>query len=228
MEKLGGKRETSSVVETVSEIRVGVRGVQETVREHEKGAVKVTDWKLDEEPTVISDDGKYRYKLTRFLPKFGLQGRICWIMLNPSTADETEDDPTIRRCLGFTEREGASVMTVVNLCAYRTAYPTELVGFYKQTDRSSVIGEDNYAWIEREVKAADKVICAWGAGADLIANGKFAELVIDLLDMWGIKAHALGFTKSGQPRHPLMVPKDEPLVEIVHPNPFYEVREVTL
>lgn len=73
---------------------------------------------------VISDDGRYRYRLWRtWAPELP---RMAWIMLNPSTADAEVDDPTIRRCVGFAKREGCGGIEVVNLYAYRSTDPSVL------------------------------------------------------------------------------------------------------
>ena len=73
---------------------------------------------------VISQDERHRYSLTR---RWGYGPAVCcWIMLNPSTADATTDDPTIRRCLRFTQGWGYDALTVVNLYAWRATDPADL------------------------------------------------------------------------------------------------------
>ena len=73
---------------------------------------------------VISQDERHRYSLTR---RWGNGPRVCcWIMLNPSTADATTDDPTIRRCVRFTQAWGYDALTVVNLYAWRATDPADL------------------------------------------------------------------------------------------------------
>ena len=74
----------------------------------------------------LSEDSKYRYWLRRSW-KYGGDGQvICFIMLNPSTADALTDDPTIRRCMGFVRSWGGSVLSVRNLFALRATDPAEL------------------------------------------------------------------------------------------------------
>jgi hypothetical protein len=87
-----------------------------------------TGGKWPEPGAVLSDCGTYRYSLTRLLPNlFAKQGKhVVFVMLNPSTADASHDDPTIRRCKGFAGREWATLMSVVNLFGYRATRPGEL------------------------------------------------------------------------------------------------------
>lgn len=83
---------------------------------------------------VISPDGVYRYRLDRELPtQLETRSRtVCFVMLNPSTADADQDDPTIRRCLGFAETWGYDKLVVVNLFGYPQRRPV------RRTDRSAV------------------------------------------------------------------------------------------
>lgn len=150
----------------------------------------------------MSDDGVYRYTLSRlWAPE---RGKITWIMLNPSTADAMKDDPTIRRCVKFTEAFGAGGMVVVNLCALRATDPDELL---KAEDPS---GPDNGEWVCRAVHQADKVIAAWGALSRQLT--RWSKIVLDLMKEDDIKLWCLGTTKDGQPRHPLYVRGDTKLM----------------
>jgi len=128
-------------------------------------------------------------------------------MLNPSTADAEIDDPTIRRCMGFTRREGFDAMVVVNLCAFRATDPRELL------DADDPGGPENGEWIHKACFQGTTIVCAWGAIPKPIR--KFADLAVKLMrdDGYGEKLKCLGKTKDGQPRHPLYVRADAPLVE---------------
>lgn len=150
---------------------------------------------------VISDCKKYRYLLSRdILPgDFAHHKNCLFIMLNPSTADAENDDPTIRRCIHFAKREGATRLRVVNLFAYRATNPKEL---YKA---KRPIGPENEDYIVREMLGANIIIAAWG-------SQKIAEPRWKLFKQYG-KMKCLGKTKSGAPRHPLYVKNDQPLVD---------------
>jgi hypothetical protein len=122
-------------------------------------------------------------------------------MLNPSTADETTDDPTIRKCIGFSKRLGVQRLAVVNLFAARATKPRDL-GLY-----ADPIGPDNNDWILEEIgKNCGPIIAAWGA------NGRrHSERVKAVLSMLsGFELSCLGTTKDGHPFHPLMIPYVQP------------------
>lgn len=153
----------------------------------------------------ISSCGTYRYLLTR-------QSRISnpshqtvlFVMLNPSTAGATVDDPTIRRCLGFAERWAAAGIAVVNLYALRATDPRVLRG------HPDPVGPENDDWIARAaIYAGGNAICAWGANAEPAR----VRLVVTMLSRRGITLWCLGTTKHGHPRHPLYVPGNQPLIK---------------
>lgn len=152
----------------------------------------------------ISDCGLYRYRLSR---SWGPQQTLSFVMLNPSTADASIDDPTIRRCMGFARREGAGGIVVVNLYALRATDPAEL----RKT--KDPFGPDNRANIKaiglEAVAACMPVVCAWGMGGWV----KSADMAtIHLLQSTGAKLVCLGKTKGGHPKHPLYIKGDQPLV----------------
>jgi hypothetical protein len=149
---------------------------------------------------VISEDGTYRYQLYRMIG--GLGGTVAtFIMLNPSTADAVVDDPTIRKCLGFSLRWGCAELQVVNLFAFRATDPADL------RRSGDPVGPKNRDWIRRSVEEACKqiipgpVVCAWGRhgtymGRDEIVMGWIEDLCAPM---------CLGLTRDGHPRHPLYV-----------------------
>lgn len=149
---------------------------------------------------VISADGKYRYLLTRSLGSILRWYRpMVFVMLNPSTADASKDDPTIRRCIHFAKREGATHLRVVNLFALRATNPAEL----KRAD--DPIGPENYEYLKKEIRSGWKVVGAWGAHP-------FARIhAADIYNLGHPNWLRLGATKGNDPRHPLFVRGDQPL-----------------
>ncbi|GAS94388.1 uncharacterized protein RMCC_1354 [Mycolicibacterium canariasense] len=146
---------------------------------------------------VISDCGTYRYRLTRIWDKS--KPILAWVMLNPSTADASTDDPTIRRCIAFAKAWGFGGITVINLYALRATDPKQL---WQHPDP---IGPENDAEIAKV--AADHrmlIVIAWGSNA---TPGRAADVMRILANSHVV---ALGWTKSGQPRHPLYVRADTP------------------
>lgn len=124
------------------------------------------------------------------------------MMLNPSTADASIDDPTIRRCRGFAKLWGCNGLTVVNLYALRSTDPKQL---WASMDS---IGHYNDNWLRRLVKEHTDVVCAWGAKAAPDRVGDFCRMV-SLLD---VRLWCLGTNKDGSPKHPLYVKADTPLI----------------
>ena len=168
----------------------------------EKESHGLQPWEDVNEPVMgsamISECGEYRYELWRSIQEYGPV--LCWIMLNPSTADGSKDDPTIRRVVNFTRREGYSCAVVINLFALRSSAPILL------RTHPDPIGPENDVIIEKWVDYGCPIICAWGAGGQKRA----AEVLAGPLrnaNLW-----CLGTTKDGSPRHPLYVRGDQPLV----------------
>lgn len=166
---------------------------------------------LERGSAVISECGQYRYSLSRDL---GGHSPFCiFIMLNPSTADADLDDPTIRRCMSFAKREGCGKLFVLNLFALRATDPDTMLS------HNDPEGPDNWEHFRRRFGSAnyidpltqdkDIVICAWGAHGDHRDQDK---TVMGWLDGWIVEPFCLGATKSGQPKHPLYVKGDTPLV----------------
>ena len=147
----------------------------------------------------VSDDEQYRYTLGR---RWGVGPAATFIMLNPSTADASQDDPTIRRCIGFAKAFGCDALHVANLYAYRATKPADL---WKAADP---VGPENDETLRSAFRAAFReggpVIAAWGANA----NPLRAEFAAVLARAAGVALMALGVTKDGAPRHPLYLRAD--------------------
>lgn len=144
----------------------------------------------------FSADRKYRYSLTRTWAR--VKPTIAFIMLNPSTADETKLDPTVRRCVGFAQAWGYGGIEVGNLFALRSTDPSALKG------HPDPIGEDNDEYLLGILDSNDATICAWGNGGRWYGQGKAVKL---LLQKYGPLYH-LGLTKAGEPKHPLYLRAD--------------------
>lgn len=163
---------------------------------------------MTEGHAVLSPDGLYRYRLDRW---WGEGPTVCFVMLNPSTADASVDDPTIRKCLGFAKRWGASAITVVNQFAYRATKPSDLRAFGLLAGEDAARGPENVRHLETALRQADEVVCAWGAGGGVIERPRgdgFSYLNIPLLARKvnpTVPVSCLGYTKGGMPRHPLML-----------------------
>lgn len=154
----------------------------------------------DDSSAVISDCVRYRYRLTR---TWSEKPPMAFVMLNPSKADAVQDDPTIRRCVGFARREGCGGIVVVNLYGLRSTDPAGL----KVVD--DPVGPENDAHIRAVVAAADLVVVAWGAR---VLGRERPSAVIHMIEWAGKIPWCFGVTASGEPRHPLMLRNDAALV----------------
>ena len=157
----------------------------------------------DEVAAEFSPCRKYRYVLRR---TFG-HGRaeVMFLMLNPSTADEVKNDPTIRRCIGFAKSWGFSRLIVCNIFAYRSTDPMKL----RRVD--DPIGPDNDTYIIDCHSEAEMTICAWGVHGAYLDRGILVARGINACSENPVMC--LGVTKEGHPKHPLYVPaKTEPVL----------------
>lgn len=156
--------------------------------------------------TIFSEDRVYRYTLWReWEPGFGLfegvnkerpiGSYVNFICLNPSTADETKDDPTIRRCIGFAKAWGFGAFCMTNLFAYRLTDSKQL------PKAITPIGDENDSHVLAIAARADLVIAAWGT--DEFQQSR-AEAVRKMLG----PLTCLKKSESGRPYHPLYLRKD--------------------
>lgn len=155
----------------------------------------------------VSVCGRFRWWLRRswtfHSPMFGHQrgrGVCCFVMLNPSTADASEDDPTIRRCIDFAMGWGFDSLSVRNLFPFRATDPQQL----RRESRLTICGGSRGRTELLTALTADLVVMAWGVNGSLHDRDReFRDLVqesFSLVPIW-----CLGTTKSGHPRHPLYV-----------------------
>jgi hypothetical protein len=150
---------------------------------------------------AFSEDGVYRYGLWRgWDPSLPM---CAWIGLNPSTADATTDDPTIRRCIAFSKRWGYGKMHMLNLFAYRATFPRDMmaVAFVDP------VGPENDRTIAGMTGLVKLVVVAWGV------HGTHMRRDLHVLSMLSDEVMCLGFTKNHQPRHPLYVDGKTKLVK---------------
>ena len=158
---------------------------------------------------IISRCGLYRYRLTRNMSKkFPNDWCLPWVMLNPSIADASEDDPTIRRIMEFSRRWGYGSVKVINLFAYRATNPKEL-----KWTLQNIVGPENDSWLHETMKTATDVMVAWGNNAPSGQVVHFMGIVRQYPD---VRLLCLDINKSGSPKHPLYV-KGEVLRKIWRP-----------
>jgi hypothetical protein len=152
---------------------------------------------------TISDCGQYRYRLERH---WGDGPTALWVMLNPSTADSSNDDRTIGRCVGFSVREGCGRMLVGNLYALRSTDPAALL------EHDQPVGWENFEHLRAMAKEASVIVVAWGSW-----KGVTPQLVKSVLESLAGAAtiRCLGRTKSGAPKHPLYVAGSTPLEDFL-------------
>lgn len=148
----------------------------------------------------ISENRRYRYVLTRrWEPR--PTPMLGYVMLNPSTADGRTNDPTIRRCIGFARREGFGSLAVTNLYALRATNPRELALF------DDPMGPDNERWWQWMLNKCEKVVLAWGNSIRYAPKPEYQiEYLLEVLGYpFFYQPFCLGRTKTGNPRHPLML-----------------------
>lgn len=147
---------------------------------------------------IFSPCRRYRYELFRqWDPN---PPKVAFIGLNPSTADETNDDPTIRRCIGFARRWGYGGLYMLNIFAFRATNPRDM----KQ--QRDPIGPDNDQHLIGIAPRVEKIICAWGAHGSYKDRGK---QVVDMLRGQGAPLYYLGETMEAHPLHPLYLSNDK-------------------
>ena len=135
---------------------------------------------------------RYRYALWRIWG--GTTGYAMFVGLNPSTADENVDDPTIRRCMAFAKDWGYSGLCMANLFAYRATQPADMMS------AGDPIGPDNDDWLRDASGGAAVVVAAWGVHGAFIGRHEVVRKTLPRL-------HYLRLTKDGHPGHPLYLPK---------------------
>ena len=155
-------------------------------RSHTKGDAPST--------AVYSDCESYRYSLTRIWEPSG--PKVMFVMLNPSTATEVQNDPTIERCERRARSLGFGGFRATNIFAYRATDPRDMRA------AADPAGPDNDAAILDGLGWANQVVCAWGTNGAHRNQGPRIEA---LLRARGQMLHHLGLSKAGHPKHPLYI-----------------------
>lgn len=156
---------------------------------------------------VYSDCERYRYSLTRVWDPDG--GRVAFVMLNPSTATEVQNDPTVERCERRARALGYGAFCVANIFAWRDTDPRAMRA------AADPVGPENDAAILDAAAWAGHVVCAWGTHGAHLERG---PAVANLLAASGAKLSHLGLSKAGHPKHPLYIGY------AVQPEPWHPVQ----
>lgn len=143
---------------------------------------------------VYSECEAYRYLLTRVWDPAGR--RALFVMLNPSTATEVQNDPTVERCERRARALGFGAFRVTNIFAFRATDPKVMRAV------PDPVGPANDAAIRDSAPWADQIICAWGSHGAHLDRG---AAVAALLRATGRPLWHLGLTRDGHPKHPLYI-----------------------
>jgi hypothetical protein len=154
----------------------------------------------------LSEDGVFRYLLWRGTwQATAANGTCLFVMLNPSTADASKDDPTIRKCIAFADRWGFLRIEVVNLYAFRSSSPKAL------KSAGYPVGPDNDREIAEAVKRARRVCLAWGNNAQPERADVVTKLVAQARSERS-ETCALHLNADGSPAHPLYQRNDAQII----------------
>ncbi len=154
-----------------------------------------------EKKAILDQKRKYRYVLKR---QWGTNEKnfVNFVLLNPSTADEKIDDPTIKACIKFAQNWKYDGMWVTNLFAFRTTQPINL----KKNKRP--IGNKNDSYIQKYAKKSKTIVIAWGNHGNFLNRDKqVIKLLSQISDLY-----CLQILKNGQPKHPLYVKRQTKLL----------------
>ncbi|WP_444897373.1 DUF1643 domain-containing protein [Microbulbifer sp. SSSA005] len=157
---------------------------------------------------TLSECRKYRYILSRKVDDFG--GKVfAYFGVNPSTADETIDDQTVKKWISFTAKNSGSRFVVGNVFAYRATEVNELAS------AEDPVGPDNDEYISKIINQADVLVPCWGSRDKLPKHlREHLDRVMSLLLASGKPVLCFGFTASGDPKHPMMLSYETKLVPI--------------
>lgn len=155
------------------------------IRQHQKGDAA--------SEAIYSPDLRYRYALTR---DWAEGSRALFVMLNPSTATEVQNDPTVERCERRARALGFCGFAVANIFAFRATDPRVMRA------EADPVGPANDATIQDLAQRYDRIICAWGSHGDHMNRGRTVERLLRAANR---PLYHLGLTQSGHPKHPLYI-----------------------
>ena len=142
----------------------------------------------------FSIDKKERYSLNREWDKS--KNKILYIMLNPSLADDKNDDPTIRRLINFTKKFNYGGFLVGNIFSTITPNPKEI-------DKSKGMSDKNFEKLLNLINKVDQIVYAWGNSVEE------PQLLKELI----LSPKCFGKNLNGTPKHPLYLPKNSKLID---------------
>ena len=160
-----------------------------------RSMLKRTHQKADAASIAIySDCERYRYSLTRVWDDAGR--KIHFVMLNPSTATEVQNDPTVERCERRARALGYGGFRVTNIFAWRDTDPKKMRAAHDP------VGPANDAAILDACEWADVTVAAWGTHGEHLDRGAKVKALLRNMD---ISVFHLGLSKAGHPKHPLYI-----------------------
>ena len=154
----------------------------------------------------FSTDGLYRYRLDRGWP--GGIGRIVWILCNPSKANETKNDPTLRKVIFYSQLWGFNALTVVNMFAWCATKPQHLIAQAKAG--VDVVGPENDGEIRAALEDAQELVLGWGALQLRKLVAERTKRILSAVREAGLSPMHLGLNDDGTPKHPLYLANNTP------------------
>lgn len=147
---------------------------------------------------LYSDCEQYRYALTRTWDPKGT--KVLFVMLNPSTATEVQNDPTVERCERRARTLGFGSFCVTNIFAWRDTDPR------KMRAAKDPVGPKNDKTILEFAYWADTIVCAWGTHGEHRQRGHEVQQILRETQQ---PLYHLGLSKAGHPKHPLYIAYSE-------------------
>ncbi len=144
---------------------------------------------------IISTCGRYRYQLERsWAKRTSRKTTVVFVGLNPSTADATHNDPTIRKCIAYAQNWEFKRLIMVNLFAWRATDPNEL--YYAQDP----IGNRNDKHLSAALAQSSLVVACWGEHGSILGRSD------EFKSRFWRRLKCLAVNRSGEPTHPLYLP----------------------